>query len=56
MLRDATNTAQVPFERSRLHVPTEVEKWPEGRAARISVNAFGIGGVNAHVRLGRQMH
>ncbi|KAI9150039.1 LOW QUALITY PROTEIN: Highly reducing polyketide synthase lcsB [Paramyrothecium foliicola] len=27
----------------------EVETWPQGRAERVSVNSFGIGGVNAHV-------
>jgi acyl transferase domain-containing protein len=30
-------------------VPTDVEPWPQGRAERVSVNSFGIGGVNAHV-------
>ncbi|RAH64406.1 type I polyketide synthase [Aspergillus aculeatinus CBS 121060] len=38
----------IPFERSRLHVPTELESWPADRAERISINSFGIGGVNAH--------
>lgn len=40
----------VPFDECKLHVPTEVEEWPQGRAERVSVNSFGIGGVNAHVR------
>lgn len=39
----------VPFDEYKLHVPVETEAWPEGRAERISVNSFGIGGVNAHV-------
>lgn len=39
----------VPFDHWKLHVPTEVEPWPQGRAERVSVNSFGIGGVNAHV-------
>lgn len=29
----------------------DVEEWPIGRAERVSVNSFGIGGVNAHVVL-----
>jgi hypothetical protein len=43
------NTVLVPFVECKLRVPTEVESWPEGRAERVSVNGFGIGGVNAHV-------
>ncbi|KAI1265004.1 putative polyketide synthase [Xylariaceae sp. FL1019] len=42
---------KIPFDQYKLHVPTEVESWPEGRAERVSVNSFGIGGVNAHVIL-----
>ncbi|PYI31307.1 putative polyketide synthase [Aspergillus indologenus CBS 114.80] len=38
----------IPFEQARLHVPTELEPWPADRAERISINSFGIGGVNAH--------
>ncbi|KAI8630110.1 putative polyketide synthase [Xylariaceae sp. FL1651] len=45
----ATPNPKIPFESYQLHVPTEVEPWPEGRAERVSVNSFGIGGVNAHV-------
>ncbi|KOS17128.1 Lovastatin nonaketide synthase [Escovopsis weberi] len=44
-----TPNPQIPFEERKLHVPTELEQWPEGRAERVSVNSFGIGGVNAHV-------
>ncbi|KAI0439264.1 putative polyketide synthase [Xylaria telfairii] len=46
-----TPNPNIPFERFKLHVPTEVESWPEGRAERISINSFGIGGTNAHVIL-----
>lgn len=41
----------VPFARGKLRVPVEVEAWPHARAERVSVNSFGIGGVNAHVVL-----
>ncbi|KAJ3464711.1 hypothetical protein MRS44_009497 [Fusarium solani] len=43
-----TPNPDIPFEKYKLRVPTEVESWPQGRAERISINAFGIGGVNAH--------
>ncbi|KAK1621893.1 polyketide synthase [Colletotrichum phormii] len=33
----------------KLHVPVDTEAWPNDRAERVSVNSFGIGGVNAHV-------
>ncbi|TGJ79517.1 hypothetical protein E0Z10_g9254 [Xylaria hypoxylon] len=46
-----TPNPKIPFVRCQLHVPTEVEPWPKGRAERVSVNSFGIGGVNAHVIL-----
>ncbi|KAJ6441494.1 cytochrome p450 monooxygenase [Purpureocillium lavendulum] len=39
----------IPFSKSKLRVPIETEEWPEARAERVSVNSFGIGGVNAHV-------
>ena len=39
----------VPFLSTRLHVPVEALPWPEKRE-RVSVNSFGIGGANAHVR------
>ncbi|CRG87956.1 Lovastatin nonaketide synthase [Talaromyces islandicus] len=42
---------QIPFERCKLRVPVDVEAWPHSRAERVSVNSFGIGGVNAHVVL-----
>ena len=34
---------------TRLQVPVEALPWPE-RRERVSVNSFGIGGANAHVR------
>ncbi|PON24523.1 KR domain-containing protein [Trichoderma gamsii] len=39
----------IPFKEAKLKVPVDVETWPQGRAERVSVNSFGIGGVNAHV-------
>jgi len=46
-----TPNPKIPFEECGLRVPTEVEEWPQGRAERVSVNSFGIGGVNAHVSI-----
>ncbi|RDA86436.1 hypothetical protein CP532_3626 [Ophiocordyceps camponoti-leonardi (nom. inval.)] len=40
---------EIPFKLYKLHVPVEVEQWPEGRAERVSVNSFGMGGANTHV-------
>lgn len=45
----SANIAIVPFDLHKLHVPTETEDWPQGRAQRVSVNSFGVGGANAHV-------
>ncbi len=39
----------IPFESGHLVVPTEATAWPESRAERASVSAFGIGGANVHV-------
>ena len=39
----------VPFSSTGLHVPVEAVPWPKNRE-RVSVNSFGIGGANAHVR------
>ncbi|KAK5991657.1 Highly reducing polyketide synthase lcsB [Cladobotryum mycophilum] len=46
-----TPNPSIPFDRYNLHVPITVEEWPQGRAERISVNSFGVGGTNAHVIL-----
>ncbi|KAI1738583.1 putative polyketide synthase [Xylaria scruposa] len=46
-----TPNPKIPFQKHQLHVPTEVESWPKGRAERASINCFGIGGVNSHVIL-----
>ena len=44
-----TLVTQVPFEEGNLTVPVEPMSWPEGKAERVSVNCFGIGGTNVHV-------
>ncbi|KAJ2896892.1 putative polyketide synthase [Zalerion maritima] len=41
----------VPFKERNLLVPTKPTPFPAGRAHRLSVNSFGIGGANAHVIL-----
>ncbi|PYH92913.1 putative polyketide synthase [Aspergillus ellipticus CBS 707.79] len=46
-----TPNPNIPFAECNLRVPVDVEAWPAGRAERVSVNSFGIGGVNAHVVL-----
>ncbi|PYI02487.1 polyketide synthase [Aspergillus sclerotiicarbonarius CBS 121057] len=46
-----TPNPQIPFDTGKLRVPVQVEPWPSDRAERVSVNSFGIGGVNAHVIL-----
>ncbi|KAI1734172.1 acyl transferase domain-containing protein [Xylaria scruposa] len=40
--------AQIPFEEKKITVPIKPMPWPQGKALRISVNSFGIGGTNAH--------
>ncbi|KAM0695559.1 hypothetical protein Q7P36_005919 [Cladosporium allicinum] len=42
---------KIPFEESKLAVPTKTSPWPSGKAERIGVNSFGIGGSNAHALL-----
>ncbi|GKZ40786.1 type I Iterative Polyketide synthase (PKS) [Aspergillus brasiliensis] len=48
---EAASGLSIPFQASRLQVPTEVLPWPANRKERASVNGFGIGGVNAHAIL-----
>jgi acyl transferase domain-containing protein len=48
-LTDTLST--VPFKAAHLSVPTEPIPWPNDRAERISVNSFGIGGANVHVKV-----
>ncbi|RDW89916.1 type I polyketide synthase [Aspergillus mulundensis] len=38
----------IPWERAKLVVPVEATPWPEGRAERMSIGSYGIGGSNAH--------
>ncbi|KAH7333356.1 hypothetical protein BKA65DRAFT_404016 [Rhexocercosporidium sp. MPI-PUGE-AT-0058] len=42
---------KIPFATTQLEVPVEAVVWPAGRAERVSVNSFGMGGANAHVIL-----
>lgn len=46
----------VPWKDAKLVVPTEAMPWPEGRAERMSVNSYGIGGSNTHVGLKIILH
>ncbi|KAI1497192.1 hypothetical protein F5X99DRAFT_423743 [Biscogniauxia marginata] len=39
---------RIPFEEKKITVPVKPMPWPQGKAHRISVNSFGIGGTNAH--------
>ncbi|KAJ5752415.1 hypothetical protein N7520_009332 [Penicillium odoratum] len=39
----------IPFAKANLKIPEEPTPWPEDRDERISINAFGVGGSNAHV-------
>lgn len=41
----------IPFLEENLQVPLVPTQWPEDRDDRVSVNAFGIGGSNAHAIL-----
>lgn len=40
----------VPFDSARLQVPLEPTTWPHDRSERVSINCFGVGGTNVHVR------
>ncbi|KAL4863553.1 hypothetical protein BDV12DRAFT_206394 [Aspergillus spectabilis] len=46
-----TPNPRIPFGPARLRVPVECEPWPEGKAERVGLNGFGIGGANGHVLL-----
>ncbi|XDG05435.1 hypothetical protein ABKA04_005050 [Annulohypoxylon sp. FPYF3050] len=39
---------RIPFAEKKIVVPVKPMQWPQGKAHRISVNSFGIGGTNAH--------
>ncbi|KAI1106697.1 hypothetical protein F4804DRAFT_347634 [Jackrogersella minutella] len=39
---------RIPFAEKKITVPIKPMPWPQGKAHRISVNSFGIGGSNAH--------
>lgn len=43
--------AGIPLVNGPLVVPQKPTQWPDGRAARVSVNSFGIGGSNTHIIL-----
>ncbi|KID98764.1 Beta-ketoacyl synthase, partial [Metarhizium majus ARSEF 297] len=45
-----TPNPSIPFEEYNLQVPGEPIPWPEGRSERLSINSFGFGGANGHVR------
>ncbi|PHH92050.1 hypothetical protein CDD83_9168 [Cordyceps sp. RAO-2017] len=46
----STPHPKIPLKEYNLEVPVEPMPFPEDRPARVSVNSFGIGGANAHVR------
>ncbi|KAJ3494818.1 hypothetical protein NLG97_g3829 [Lecanicillium saksenae] len=46
-----TPNPDIPFAKYNMIVPVDTLPWPEGRKQRVSVNNFGIGGVNSHVIL-----
>lgn len=45
----SANADKVPFGPARLRIPVECEPWPKGKAERVGLNGFGIGGANGHV-------
>jgi acyl transferase domain-containing protein len=47
----ATPNAGIDFEGLHLHVPREIEAWPEKARLLAGVSAFGWGGTNVHVVL-----
>ncbi|KAL4977326.1 hypothetical protein BDW66DRAFT_150182 [Aspergillus desertorum] len=38
----------IPWDKAKLIVPVEPTPWPEGRAERMSIGSYGIGGSNVH--------
>ncbi|KAF3763946.1 hypothetical protein M406DRAFT_85351 [Cryphonectria parasitica EP155] len=42
---------RIPFKENKLTVPLKTTPWPAGKAERIGINSFGIGGANAHMLL-----
>ncbi|CAI7598432.1 unnamed protein product [Penicillium palitans] len=40
---------RIPFAEANLRIPEEPTPWPADRDERVSINAFGVGGSNAHV-------
>ncbi|KAL3478336.1 hypothetical protein BJX99DRAFT_256663 [Aspergillus californicus] len=46
-----TPNPKIPFGPAGLRIPTECEPWPKGKAERVGLNGFGIGGANGHVLL-----
>jgi acyl transferase domain-containing protein len=48
--RKQLTETSVPFSKYNLTVPVAPTPFPTDRAERISINSFGIGGTNAHVR------
>ncbi|KUJ12798.1 putative polyketide synthase [Mollisia scopiformis] len=44
-----TPNPKIDFATSRMVVPTKTMKWPRRVLKRVSINAFGYGGSNAHV-------
>ena len=46
-----TPNPDILWKEQRLMLPTTATPWPEGRAERVGINSFGIGGSNAHVIL-----
>ncbi|KAL4915475.1 hypothetical protein BDW62DRAFT_124830 [Aspergillus aurantiobrunneus] len=46
-----TPNPKIPFGPARLRVPVDCEPWPKGKAERVGLNGFGIGGANGHVLL-----
>ncbi|GIJ99998.1 type I iterative polyketide synthase [Aspergillus viridinutans] len=46
-----TPNPKIPFEEKNIKVPTKPTPWPQDQCIRVSVNSFGMGGVNAHAVL-----